>query len=117
MKLYFHCARGDFVLFHSNSTNRRNYGLCFPKDSDARHLRDHLLQQFESLSVQVFGESSEPGDISTRMGEAIDDASRDRIHVSHHNDGNRLGRLLGREDRRYSSTDKDIDLELQEFDY
>src|SRR4029077_13379630 len=65
----------------------------------------------------VSGESGEPRDISTRAREAIDYASRDRIHVSHHNNGNRLGRLLGREDRRQSSADKDIDLELHEFGY
>ena len=50
------------------------------------------------------------------MGKAVNQACLDRIGPgAHHNDGNRLGRILGRPDRYGPSYHDDIDLETHQL--
>jgi hypothetical protein len=55
--------------------------------------------------------------ISAWSRQAIDYPGCDWIYNSHHDNGNRLGRLLGCVDRWQISNDKHIDVELDEFSY
>jgi hypothetical protein len=87
------------------------------KRADPRCIRKHLLEQLEPFPGQLTGESGDSGDIATGPRQAVHKTSRDWILGGDDDNGNRLGGLLRCTDRRLSSKDEEIDLQLHEFSY
>ena len=60
---------------------------------------DHLSEQLQPFAADLASTDRQPGEISTRPGEAIHEPGLDRIDTSRQYDGNRRRRLLCRQRR------------------
>ena len=73
---------------------RRARILEVPQHRDAGELGNGLLEQLQSFASQIHRDGGDPGDVSARPRQAVDQAIRDRIAGNHKNDRGRLGSFL-----------------------
>ena len=76
-------------------------------------LRQHLLEQLESLAGEDGGDVGDAGGIAARPREALGQAGRDRIGHAHEDDRNRRRRLLRRDRGVGGDGDEDVDVHAQ----
>src|SRR5262245_24163322 len=86
-----------------------------PEDSQAGQCRKNLLQQLQAFGRQFGRKKAGACNVSSRPGEAGDEASRYRVANGCHDDGNRLGRLPSGVGRLGSSRQDSVDLALNEL--
>jgi hypothetical protein len=84
---------------------------------DACYRRESLLEQCEFLAIDFRARCrGQAGDVPARAAQARHESSPHRVSHIDHYDRDALGRLLGRQSRRFASSgDYDIDLELHEL--
>ena len=68
------------------------------QDRDADELGHDLSEQLEALGRQIGDPGRDPGGVSARLREALDQAESDRVPADAHDDGDGRGGLLGRGD-------------------
>ena len=87
------------------------------KDGDTGKFRHRVFEQLQTLAAEIPGQVGKAGNVAAGTGKAFNKPCLDRIKpLTHHNDGNRLSRILGRADHRGPSChDDDIDLESNQL--
>ena len=85
----------------------------FPREP----IRNGFFEQLQPFTAQVYFKVCNAGDFAAGTGEAFNQACLDRIGPhARHNNGNRLGRILGRLDRYDPSCyHDDINLETHQL--
>ncbi len=78
---------------------------------ETRNPRHDLQEEFQPFPAQIGVLCRQPRDVATRATEARDEPAAHRIRQLCHDDGDRAGRLLGRQARWRTRRNEDIDLE------
>src|SRR5262245_1274281 len=86
-----------------------------PDDGSARCVRRDLLEQFQPFSAQAVLELHEAGGISSRLGQAFDKPSADRISNGRENDRHRASCLCQFSHHGAASRNNDIWLSCEQF--
>src|SRR6266542_2586374 len=80
-----------------------------------RELWQGLLEQIEAFGRELRRDEGQPGDMSARAGQAVDQLHLDRFADGEHDDGDGAGRLLGSDGRGRTRGDQHVHLEADEL--
>src|SRR2546430_9212547 len=84
------------TLFPYTTLFRSKGMVRVPHYCDPGQLRVHLFEQLQAFGVEVEGRHhGKPGDVTTRVRQALDQAGPDRIEDERHDDGDCGCRALG----------------------
>jgi hypothetical protein len=87
-----------------------------PEDRHPGDLREGLLEQLQVLADNLrAGDEGQSCDIRPRPREAGDEATLDGIEDCHRDDGDRPGRILGRQGRCRGYRNDDVNLQAHQF--
>jgi hypothetical protein len=89
---HLHPERRGCGLDSAKLADPGGYGRI-PKDRHSRHVGRDLFKQFQPFSAIAVFETREPGGVSARPRQAVDEASADRIGDRRKNDRNGARRL------------------------
>ena len=85
------------------------------EDRDPRQSGDRLLQQLQTLRLELCGEGGQSCDVRIRTRQIGHDAAAKGVADGAHDDGNRRGGLLGGEHRLGAPSENDVHFEADEI--
>src|SRR5574337_2226370 len=86
-----------------------------PQDAHPGDRGDGFLEQLQLFGAQVRGEEGEPRDVPAWPRQVPDETGSHGIGNDHHDNGERLRRVLGREGRWRRMRNNDVNLEAHQF--
>src|SRR5262249_53781407 len=101
-------------LFHRE---RRDDIGCIPKDGHPGEPGYDLLEQLQSFPTEVRTDIAQPGDVSSRSGEAGHESGPDRVAGRRHDDRDRARCVLGSQGPERPPGHDDVHLEPDQLGY
>ena len=116
MQPHTECPRRDVCCVESVLLGTVGHGIWLQKQSDATHLRNGLLEQFQRLADDLLLDEGQTCDIAAGPRKAGDEPLRHRIANGSEDDGEGRRRLLGGQSGEGASGGHDdIDLERNQL--